>query len=86
LLEKLDAWGPKTVDRVNLLTQAMIARGATPDVAHARALGILDGGVSQQALVMSFGDTFWATAALIVVTLPLVLLLGKGGSKVEMGH
>jgi DHA2 family multidrug resistance protein len=86
LLEKLDAWGPKTVDRVNLLTQAMIARGATPDVARGRALGILDGGVSLQALVMSFSDTFWATAALIVVTLPLVLLLGKGGSKVEMGH
>jgi hypothetical protein len=37
---------------------------------------------------MSFGDTFWATAALIVVTLPLVFLLGKpqAGAKVEMGH
>ncbi len=39
-----------------------------------------------QAAVMSFGDTFWATGALIVLTMPLVFLLGKGGGKVEMGH
>jgi hypothetical protein len=26
---------------------------------------------------MSFADTFWATALLVVVSLPLVFLLGK---------
>ena len=31
-------------------------------------------------------DTFWATAAIIVLTLPLVFLLGKGGGKVAMDH
>jgi DHA2 family multidrug resistance protein len=86
LVEKLDTWGPKTVDRLNLLTQAMISRGSTPDVAKGRALALLDGSVSLQSLVMSFADTFWATAVLVVCTLPLVLLLGRGGGKVEMGH
>jgi DHA2 family multidrug resistance protein len=64
----------------------MMARGFDGSLAHAKALALLDGSVSLQAAVMSFGDTFWATGALIVLTLPLVLLLGKGGGKVEMGH
>jgi DHA2 family multidrug resistance protein len=44
--------------------------------------------VSLQSAVLSYNDTFWATATLILVTLPLVLLLGKPekGTKVEMGH
>jgi hypothetical protein len=42
--------------------------------------------VNLQALVLSFGDTFWATGFIIFITLPLVFLLGKGGGKVEMGH
>lgn len=35
-------------------------------------------------MVMSFGDTFWATGALIIATLPLVLLLGKSSGEVQM--
>ena len=64
----------------------MTAKGSDPVAAHARALALLDGTVSMQAAVMSFADTFWATGALIILTLPLVFLLGKGGGKVEMGH
>jgi DHA2 family multidrug resistance protein len=85
LTEKLDAWGPRTLERVGLYTQAMMAKGATAAEAKQKALALVDGGVRLQALVMSFGDTFWATAALIVCTLPLVLLLGKGAGKVEAG-
>lgn len=86
LLEKLDAWGPHTLERVTLLTRGFMARGFDAEDAHRKALALLDGSVSLQALVQSFGDTFWATAILIVATLPLVLLLGKGGGKVAMDH
>ncbi|MFT3766855.1 MAG: DHA2 family efflux MFS transporter permease subunit [Minicystis sp.] len=86
LAEKLDALGPRTLERVNILTQAMMAKGATFDAARRQALTLLDGGVSVQAMVMSFDDTFWATAALVICTLPLVVLLGKGGGKVQMDH
>jgi DHA2 family multidrug resistance protein len=86
LVEKLAAWDPKTLARVGTLSGAMVARGFDPADAHDKALKLLDGSVNLQAAVMSFGDTFWAVGVLIVVTLPLVLLLGKGAGKVEMGH
>ena len=83
LIKKVATWDPKTLARVGTLTGTMIAKGFDPAAAHQKALALLDGGVSMQAAVMSFGDTFWATGALIILTLPLVLLLGKGGGKVD---
>jgi DHA2 family multidrug resistance protein len=86
LVEKLPASAPQTLDRLRMLTAAMVSKGFDMRAAHDKALALLDGSVSLQASVMSFGDTFWAVGALIVCTLPLVFLLGKGGGKVEMGH
>jgi DHA2 family multidrug resistance protein len=80
IVEKLVSNDPSVIERVNLYAHSLLSQ----DKAHA----MLDGIVNQQAAVMSFGDTFWATAVLIIATLPLVLLLGKprAGAKVEMGH
>jgi MFS transporter, DHA2 family, multidrug resistance protein len=86
LVEKVAVDAPHTLDRLRMLTGAMMAKGFDPKAAHDKAVAILDGMVSLQAVVLSFGDTFWATGLIILVTLPLVLLLGKGGAKVEMGH
>jgi DHA2 family multidrug resistance protein len=69
-----------------MYTALWVSKGADMHAAHGKALALLDGGVSLQASVMAFGDTFWAVGALIVCTMPLVFLLGKGGGKVEMGH
>lgn len=65
-----------------------MARGTDSIQAHAQALTILSGSVQKQAAILAFADTFWATAALIVCTLPLVLLLGKpqAGAKADAGH
>ncbi len=86
LVEKLPIDAPGTLERIRMLTGAMMARGFDAHAAHDKAMALLDGSVSVQAAVLSFCDTFWATGALIVCTLPLVLVLGKGGGKVEMGH
>lgn len=88
LTEKLVANDPNVLERLNLLTQGMMAKGLPFNEARQRALAILDATVKQQAAVMSFADTFWATAALIVVFLPLVFLLGKPNkdAEVELGH
>jgi DHA2 family multidrug resistance protein len=86
LVEKLPAAAPYVLERVRMFTATMMARGFDPKEAHDKALALLDGSISLQAAVMSFADTFSATGALIVATLPLVLLLGKGSGKAEMGH
>jgi MFS transporter, DHA2 family, multidrug resistance protein len=87
LVEKLAATGPATLERLGALAAGFMSRGFDAGAARDRALTVLDGGVRVQAAVMSFNDTFWATAVLFVVSLPLVLLLGKRGSaSVSAGH
>jgi len=88
LTEKIGAIAPDALERLQQYTGAFLAKGFNLADAKVRALALLDGTVNLQSAVLSFGDTFWATAILILVSLPLVLLLGKAaaGSKVDMGH
>ncbi|MDB4977301.1 MAG: Inner rane component of tripartite multidrug resistance system [Myxococcaceae bacterium] len=88
LVEKVVSGDALTLERVQQLTARFTSLGFSLEDAHQRALAMLDGIVNQQASVLSFADTFWATAALVLVCLPLVALLGKParGAKVELGH
>jgi DHA2 family multidrug resistance protein len=78
LIEKVAVHSQVALDRLASMKAAFIAKGLGLEDAQAKALALLDRSVETQALVMSFGDTFVATAILIVVSLPLVALLGKG--------
>ncbi|AKV01277.1 Inner membrane component of tripartite multidrug resistance system [Labilithrix luteola] len=88
LIEHLAVTDPDVQSRVAQLTGGFVAKGADLLKAKQMALTILDGSTRIQSSVMAFNDTFWITATLIVITLPLVLLLGKPpkGVKVEAGH
>jgi MFS transporter, DHA2 family, multidrug resistance protein len=88
LVDKLGPIASGTVDRLGSYTHAMMAAGSSAGEAKSQALAMMDGIVGLQSAVLSFGDTFWATGMLVLVTLPLVLLLGrppKGASAVP-GH
>jgi DHA2 family multidrug resistance protein len=88
LSEKLVSTSPDVTQRISMLTQGFMSKGASYDVAHSQALAIIKGTVAREAAVLSFDDTFWATIVLILCSLPLVFLLGRPaqGQKVEMGH
>jgi DHA2 family multidrug resistance protein len=77
IIEKIASTNPLAIERLMQLRGAFMAKGATLADAQDRAMVLLDKQVGMQALVMSFADTFIATAVLILVFLPLVLLLGK---------
>ena len=77
LVEHLVDGDPRTMERVSQLTRLFESQGANPELAHTRALALLDGMVMRQASVLSFNDTFFVTSVLVLVILPLVLLLGK---------
>jgi DHA2 family multidrug resistance protein len=81
LVEKVTPYAAQTTERVQMLTGAFLQRGADPVTAHQRALGALDRIVNGQAMLLSFDDVFRYTAMAFIVTLPLLLLLGKGGNK-----
>ena len=88
LVEKMPLGDPGLADRVHALSGAFMAKGAVLIDAQNQALASLNGIVNREALVMSFNDTFFATGAVILAFLPLVLLLGKAdkNAKVEAGH
>jgi PAS domain S-box-containing protein len=54
-----------------------MAQGADAAAARGQALTVLDGSVNMQASIMSFADSFWLVAVVFLVTMPLILLLGK---------
>lgn len=84
LVEHLGASDPQTLERVQGLTHMFMSQGASEALAHQRALALLDGMVSRQASVLSFGDTFCFTAVLVIAFLPLVFLLGKPRAKADL--
>jgi DHA2 family multidrug resistance protein len=71
---------PQVTERIAQLSRAFESQGVSEAVAHARALSLLDGMLMRQASVLSFNDTFFVTAALVLGILPLVFLLGKPGA------
>ncbi len=88
LVEKMPLGDPGLADRVHALSGAFMAKGAVLYDAQQQALASLNGIVNREALVMAFNDTFYAVAAVIVLFLPLVLLLGNADKnvKIDAGH
>jgi DHA2 family multidrug resistance protein len=89
IVEKLVSIDPSTLDRAKAYATRFLALGFSPSDAYAHGLKLFDAVVNQQAAVISFADCFWATSALVLVTLPLILLLGKpqkGAPPVDAGH
>jgi DHA2 family multidrug resistance protein len=81
LVEKITTTSPETIQRLHTLTEAFIHHSGDPVAAHNQALGLLDRIINGQALLLSFADVFFYVAAAFVITLPLLLLLGKGGNR-----
>ena len=81
LVEKVTAASAQTAERVQLYTQGFAQRSGDPVGAHQQALGAIDQIVNGQAMLLSFADVFFYVAAAFVVTLPILLLLGKGGNR-----
>jgi MFS transporter, DHA2 family, multidrug resistance protein len=77
LVEHVGSTDPNVFARIQSLEQTFASKGSSAAEAHARALSVLDGMVNRQASVLSFNDTFFVTACLVLAFLPLVFLLGK---------
>lgn len=75
----LGATSPMVQQRLALMASGLQARGMSAEAAHDGAVKMLDGALRLQAAVMSYGDTFVLVGAFVLVSLPLILLLGKGG-------
>jgi MFS transporter, DHA2 family, multidrug resistance protein len=86
LTSHMSADDPRVVERVQQLTQLYASHGSSQEVAHQQALSTLQGMVQQQASVLSFNDTFYIVATLVLVFLPLVFMLGKPAANVDLSE
>ncbi|HXL85645.1 MAG TPA: MFS transporter, partial [Gemmatimonadaceae bacterium] len=84
LSEHLASGDPTTLGRLDMLTRAMIARGADAWTARQRAISILDRELMAQASVIAYSRIYVLSAVLILSLIPLLLLVrhtrGAAGS------
>jgi len=75
LAEHIAVGDPVTMNRVDMLTRAMVARGADQWTARQRALELLDRQLMAQASVIAYSRIYILSAALILALIPLLVLI-----------
>jgi DHA2 family multidrug resistance protein len=75
--ERLGSGDPLVQERLRMLTAGLVSKGFDWHAAHDKAVALLDGAVRVQAAVLSFGDTFIVTVAMVLATIPLVFIFGR---------
>jgi DHA2 family multidrug resistance protein len=75
LAEHLAMGDVRTLARLDMLTRAMIGRGADAWTAKQRALTLMDGELMGQASVIAYSRIYVLSAVLILALIPLLLLV-----------
>ena len=75
LSEHISIGDPTTISRLEMLTRALVARGADPWTARERALEILDRQLMAQASVIAYSRIYVLSAMLILALIPLLVLV-----------
>ena len=84
LAEHVTTTGAQSLARVDMLTRGMIARGASPTVAHQQALSLLDHQMGAQASVLAFSRIYILSGILLMAALPLLLFFHTGKARTTM--
>jgi DHA2 family multidrug resistance protein len=75
LSEHISIGDATTISRLEMLTRALVARGADPWTARERALEILDRQLMAQASVIAYSRIYVLSAVLILALIPLLVLV-----------
>lgn len=76
---------PAFLERVQGAMGTFTANGGDAVVGQSQALAAIDRAVSIQSLLLSYRDVYLVVGALFIFTLPLLLLLSKGGKNADLG-
>jgi DHA2 family multidrug resistance protein len=83
LVERITLTQPMAVGRLSMFQAAFHHRSASPSFIRHEAFKAVDGIINAQAALKSYADIFLYVAVAFTVTLPLILLLDKGGKPAE---
>jgi DHA2 family multidrug resistance protein len=85
LAEHVTTLDATSLARVQALTRGMVARGADPWTARARAYRLIDAQLAGQASVIAYSRVYVLSAVIILAIIPLLLLVrqtrGAGGGR-----
>lgn len=65
------------------LTQSFMSKGFAPNIAHEKALKLLEGSMMKQATVLSYMDVFLGIGIIFLCCVPFVLLIKQGKGKID---
>jgi DHA2 family multidrug resistance protein len=85
LTEHLSATDPLVLGRLDGITRGLITRGINPIAAKQQALMLLDRQVAAQASVLAFSKIYILSGAILLCSLPLLLLFRTGRGRGAMG-
>ncbi|HEY6092984.1 MAG TPA: DHA2 family efflux MFS transporter permease subunit [Gemmatimonadales bacterium] len=80
LMASVTPYSEVTRERLGQITNALVARGDVPAIAQTKALGVLNGIVTQQAMMLSFEQLFLMFGGVFVLSLLLLPLMHRGRS------
>ncbi len=86
LAEKVSLFNAPSQERLEALTAGFQTHAASAFTAQQQALLTLKSTIQAQAGVLSYADIFRYVALAFIVTLPLLLLLGRGGKAAPAAH
>jgi MFS transporter, DHA2 family, multidrug resistance protein len=86
LAEHIAMGDPGTLARLDMMTRAMIGRGADAWTARQRALALMDGQLMSQASVIAYSRIYVLSAVLILALIPLLLLVRQTRGAAGMQH
>src|SRR2546428_702814 len=75
LIANVTQYSEVTRERLAAITTGLLARGTPPALAQTKALAVVDGLLTKQALMLSFEQLFMLFGACFVLSLPLLLLM-----------
>ncbi|HEX6535298.1 MAG TPA: DHA2 family efflux MFS transporter permease subunit [Gemmatimonadaceae bacterium] len=81
LVEHVTPYDPATRQRLAVLTRRLIVSSTDSLTAHRRAIAALDHAVQRQAMVLGFESSFRLLAWILLASIPLVVLLGRGPAR-----
>lgn len=85
LVENVTQYNPAAVEWLKATTGKLMALGQPPLAAQQQAVGIAYQNVLRQSMTMSFVDTFWLLAVIMVVLIPFVLIMRRPPRHTEPG-
>jgi DHA2 family multidrug resistance protein len=75
-----------SVARLEMLTRAMLARGADAITAHQRALALMDRTIAGQASVLAYSRIYVLSAVIILALVPLLVLVRRSRGGADAAH